>query len=142
MPRSGSAWLANFLTDGRCFCAHEPLADGHIDWSSGAVSGAICTAAALAGFKPPEGVRTYSLSRDPDAVNRSLVNSGLPAMDLSMYPTGGFVYERLFDIDYLESIWAEVVGLSFNKRRAEMLIEMNVQRDLSKLFNKLREGQR
>ena len=140
MPRSGSAWLSNFLTYGDSFCKHEPLAEGVMKFADSPVSGAVDTGAAFVGYLPPEGTRIFHLSRDIWEVQKSLMRIGLPTIDLSCYLTG-FEYGRLFDVGYLENLWGEVTGLPFNKERAEMLIEMNVQRDVEKLRKRLCLGQ-
>ena len=131
-PRSGSAWLANFLTYGDSFCKHEPLVDGRMVFADRPVSGAIDTGAAFIGYRPPEGTEIFHLSRDKVAVLSSLARLKTYKWDLSKYKTG-FEYERLFDIGYLEDLWNKVTGLQFDKERAEMLIEMNVQRDMAAL---------
>ena len=131
-PRSGSAWLSNFLTYGGSFCQHEPLANGGMFFTDHPVSGAVDTGASFVGYLPPEGVHTYHLYRDPLEVKRSLRRAGLPLYPMDDYKMG-FEYGRLFDFGYLEYVWGEVVGLPFDRARAEMLIELNVQRDISSL---------
>jgi len=103
------------------------------------VSGAIDTGAAFVGYRPPEGVRVFHLYRDPLEVRRSLRRAGLPVYDLSDY-RGGFEYGRLWDIGYLENLWGEITGLPFDRERAEMLINLNVQRDIGKLKKSLRNN--
>lgn len=137
-PRSGSAWLSNFLTYGGSFCQHEPMADGSgVYFPEYQVSGAIDTGAALIGYKPPEGVEIFHLARDRDEVVSSLQKIGLKPYDLSAYKSG-FRYRDLFDINYLEVLWGLVTHLPFDRNRAEMLIEMNVQRSITALLHRIR----
>ena len=136
-PRSGSAWLSNFLTYGGSFCQHEPLADGRLVFTHHEVSGAIDTGAAFVGFVPPDDCAVYHLYRDEVAVKRSLKSLGLPVYDLSRY-SQGFEYDRLFDVDYLEELWTDITSLPFDRARAEMLVEMNVQRSLPGIARRLR----
>lgn len=137
-PRSGSAWLSNFLTYGGSFCQHEPMADGSgVYFPEYPVSGAIDTGAALIGYKPPEGVEIFHLARDRDEVVSSLQKIGLKPYDLSAYKSG-FRYRDLFDINYLEVLWGLVTHLPFDRNRAEMLIEMNVQRSITALLHRIR----
>lgn len=135
-PRSGSAWLSNFLTYSGSFCQHEPLVNGGMYYPDYPVSGAIDTGAAFIGYAPPEGVDIFYLARDHIEVKASLVKAGLSAYDLSAYKSG-FRYRDLFDINYLEVLWGIVTGLPFDRDRAEMLIEMNVQRSIPAIKNRL-----
>ena len=136
-PRSGSAWLANFLTYGGSFCQHEPLAAGEMVWHHYPVSGAVDTGASFVHYVPPEGVEVFHLWRDLAEVNWSLRRMGLPTYDMGDYKRG-FDYQRLFDVGYLEEVWGKVTELPFDRPRAKMLIEMNVQRDLGLLSEKMR----
>lgn len=136
-PRSGSAWLSNFLTYGGSFCQHEPLAHGNgIYWPEYPVSGAIDTGAAYIGYKPPEGVEIFHLARDKQEVAASLKKMGLPSYDLTAYKSQ-FRYRDLFDVDYLEVLWGVVTHLPFDRNRTEALIEMNVQRSVSAIRSHL-----
>jgi hypothetical protein len=103
------------------------------------VSGAVDTGAALIGYTPPDGVEIFHLSRDLTEVAKSLQRIGLAAYDMSNYRRG-FEHSRLFDVGYLEWLWGIVTGLPFDRARAEMLIEMNVQRDMDKLRRRLWVG--
>jgi hypothetical protein len=136
-PRSGSAWLSNFLTYNGSFCAHEPLAHGNgIYWAEYPVSGAIDTGAAYVGYKPPEGVDIFHLSRDRLEIEESLKRIGLPSYNLAAYKSQ-FRYRDLFDVDYLEVLWGVVTKLPFDRNRTEALIEMNVQRSISAIRSHL-----
>lgn len=142
LPRSGSAWLANFLSYGDVFCRHEPLAEGPIKLEQHApISGAIDTAAWMWPNKLPAVCRLYALRREPRRVSRSLRHLELPddpdfqkfrdvTRDLIT-----FEYERLFDVEYLRGVWREIAGpdAMFHGERARQLISMNVQRDLGEL---------
>lgn len=139
-PRSGSAWLANFLTYGGSFCQHEPLADGVLEWPFYPVCGAVDTGAAYVGFEPPEDVEIFWLYRDPSEVRYSLRRAGLSAYDMSEYKRG-FEYKYLFELNYLEEVWDQVTRLPFDRLRAEILIEMNIQRDLASLDRRIRRSQ-
>lgn len=136
-PRSGSAWLSNFLTYAGSFCQHEPLADGGMYFPDYPVSGAIDTGAAFLGYRPPEGVEIFHLCRDKGEVAASLKKIRLPSYDLSAYQSG-FRYRDLFDVNYLETLWGLVTQLPFDRARTEMLIEMNVQRNIGALAHRVR----
>jgi hypothetical protein len=140
-PRSGSAWLSNFLTSGDCICVHEPLAysptlDGY------RVVGGVDTGGALFLDEIKErlpGVRLYSLVRDPKEVRKSLKALDLPDIEFPILDLPTFEYARLFDVGYLAGVWEELCGPGFDPVRAEMLIEMNIQRDLKRLVGKIKE---
>lgn len=133
MPRSGSAWLANFLTYDGCICLHDPLAGG--EWPDGhhALRGCVDTGAAHFLDRLPSGLRLYSLTRNAQDARDSLERLGLPVIESPAVDAPAFHYERLFDIGYLREIWAEIVGSPFDELRAAMLLEMNVQRDMDSL---------
>lgn len=138
MPRSGSAWLANFLTYGECFCFHEPLAGGPLE-RLGRPAEIVGCADTGAYLFPVKAEREYALIRHPQAVTYSLVKRGLmPLQDWQKFHerTKGLVtfrYEKLFDLGYLREVWAEIVGSSCPYDRAEQLIEMNIQHDIQTL---------
>lgn len=103
------------------------------------VSGAVDTGASFVGYMPPEGTLVFHLWRELSEVRDSLTDIGLPYYNFDSYRRG-FEYSRLFDIGYLGDLWCEVTGLPFDKNRAEMLIEMNVQRDIEKLRSRICRG--
>ena len=140
MPRSGSAWLANFLTYSGSFCQHEPLAGGSFRFSDYPVSGAVDTGAAFIGYEPPDGTLIFHLSRNVTDVAKSLRAIGLEPYDFANYWTGGFQYERLFDIGYLRELWIEVTRFPFDRERTLALMRMNVQTDLNQLRTLLWRG--
>lgn len=133
MPRSGSAWLANFLTYDGLVCHHDPLGRMSFD-EVNALDAAIDTGAYLfPGRLNAE--RSFALVRNREASNLSLKKIGLPM--ISEYqglelPT--FFYERLFDIGYLQDLWAQVRGEGFDAERARMLIDLNVQHFTDRLL--------
>jgi hypothetical protein len=135
-PRSGSAWLSNFLTYGGSFCQHEPLADGRMEFTDHPVSGAIDTGAALVGYLPPANTEVYHLWRNPLDVGISLRRMGLQAYNMCAYKRG-FEYNKLFNKFYIRDLWDRVTGLPYDEARAEMLIEMNVQRDLAAVAGRM-----
>lgn len=143
LPRCGSAWLANFLTYDVSFCYHEPLADGtqFKPAKVAPITGAIDTAAYRTDIRAP---RMYALTRSYHRINDSLEKlSPLHSTeDFSLFEqrTHGLItfhYENLFNLDYLSVIWKLIVGTPFNRARAELLIELNIQRDLDALVRRV-----
>lgn len=145
MPRSGSAWLSVFLSGSGASCRHEILADcgkpGDLasHYKSDMLIGAVDTGAAfLHGYVSQElpKVRKYCLLRDRQqsvaSLSRLIFNSE-HAVQKWMPDYPAFHYDQLFNLHYLRDLWAELIGTSFDEARAEQLLEMNIQRDLTKL---------
>jgi hypothetical protein len=132
MPRSGSAWLANFLThDGMVF-HHEPLGRMLVK-EVNQLEAVVDTGAYL--FPSLKADRCFSLVRNVVDCNRSLVKLGLPPIAEYQGIAGlTFFYERLFDVGYLAELWQEVRGPGFDKERAEVLIDLNVQHRLDRVL--------
>jgi hypothetical protein len=139
LPRSGSAWLSVFLTYENSFCYHEPLSEPEPlhDLFSRPGSGGVDTLA----YTRPELVgryRSFVLKRnyaDIEASSRRLgvgyqapkaeferVTKGLPEID----------YHKLRDLSYLQEVWDKIVSTAFDRDRARLLVDMNIQRDLEK----------
>lgn len=143
LPRSGSAWLSNFLTHGDCFCYHELAAERpDLELERQApVTGVVDTGIWMLPKRLPAGVRLYGLRREPRHVARSLRRAELDAdPDYQLFreitrDLITFEYERLFDIAYLRGVWRTIAGPQsmFHEERARRLISMNVQRDLDEL---------
>jgi hypothetical protein len=143
LPRSGSAWLANFLTYDVSFCYHEPLADGPLFTKPKLtpITGAIDTSAYRTYVEAP---RMFALTRKYDDVEASLrrlsPHHSIEDFDLFESKTKNLItfhYENLFTIEYLAVIWKLIVGTPFNRHRAELLVEMNIQRDLDALVRRV-----
>lgn len=140
-PRSGSAWLANFLSSGDCICIHEPLLYAP-PVTGYRVVGGIDTCAAFHVEQLRAGMpqlRLYALRRDPAEIRTSLERLGLPWLEYPPLELPTFEFRWLFDVTYLREVWAELNGPGFDPTRAEQLVEMNVQRDLSALQRRLQE---
>ena len=135
-PRSGSAWLSNFLTYDGVLCVHEPMVtpvpeSGH--WLVGGVD------TGAAHFPLPLSKRIYQLRRDEREVERSLRNMGLPYIATPMLEVKTWDYADLFTLDCLREIWAEIVGTPFDAIRASQLIEFNVQHSIAPLAARVRD---
>jgi hypothetical protein len=142
-PRSGSAWLANFLTYEGCLCIHEPTVWNNLQPSGHWLKGGIDTAAVhflsdvLVASDP--NTRVYQLRRNEEDVKASVDRLGLsytPTPDLGFKT---WRYEELFQLETLKGIWDEIVGTPIDENRARMLIEMNVQHDISVLKSRVEE---
>jgi hypothetical protein len=45
-------------------------------------------------------------------------------------------YEKLFDLGYLHDVWSAITGLPFDKERAKLAMEMNIQVDIKALLKR------
>jgi len=149
-PRSGSAWLANFLTiDGRAYCHHEPFADfkflEEIPRKAQRM-GIIDTGCwMLPNFSVPDSIPIYKLTRNEFDVQLSLVTKfgwdSPPHYDYSKFNqikgVRTFHYKDLFSVSYLEKVWDELIpNLPFCRPRALQLINLNIQVDPNRLVNR------
>jgi len=84
LPRSGTAWAANFLTTDQSLCLHDPLADMPLDELKQHAGGISCTAI----WMHPEFVydnikRWVILERDISEVNQYALDVGYPPINES-----------------------------------------------------------
>jgi hypothetical protein len=157
LPRSGSAWLSQFLSQPGSFCFHEPFADawgwenlhGCMMSRSEPCVGAIDTSAYQKDFVSIEDCQYYVLRRDVSEIAASLNRNGW-WMDLpreyqkleTCLKRSGIncieIHHKWFcDMDYLKNIWDSIVGAPFDKSRTELLREMNVQRNPRGVIDRL-----
>lgn len=159
LPRSRTAWLANFLTDGPSFCFHELLAETGPDFKemryrmeaierpSVGVSdsaGVLFHDAIVQEFGPD--VPVLLVDRDIagvyDALSRTafiaaqkvlpFAASQLERVRASHPNVLSVAFDELSDVATLFRVWTHCVGGGgFELERAKMLIRMNVQIDKS-----------
>lgn len=159
LPRSGSAWLSVFLSSSPGYCFHEPLADGGIDSLRGKLSGRAETSVGfvdtLAYQYRSEVIRAlptsrrYVLLREPSAIEASITKTFGIEFDLitayekfldATTDCYHIYYEHLHNLDYLAEIWGQIIGLGFDRQRAEYLMEMNIQRNPLAVAMRLKEA--
>lgn len=143
LPRSGSSWLSVFLSGPGAYCYHEPFADGgwiqlYEKWDrrSERVVGAIDTSAHQRNLGLQPDVNYFVLWRDKSAIQSSMrlrgwvmdLDSEISKLTRATVNCIPLYYNYLNEVNYLENIWGSIVGLPFDRERAEYLIEMNVQR--------------
>lgn len=136
-PRSGTTWLANWLTTDRSLCLHDPLAYAMPqDWPVDArVRGISCTGSYLL----PEWLQGY---RCPIAVierDRRDCDASLAALDLPAYgdvataaldDVNGrrFAFAALWDEAEAAKLWAYLLPqIPFDAIRYRLLRDMQVQ---------------
>lgn len=136
LPRSGTTWIANWLTTDRSLCLHDPFALGMPEaWPrDGRLRGISCTAGALmqkwlSGYNCPIAV----IDRSPVDCDQSLAKLGLP--DTSVYAhrllkTQGrrFAFDALWNEGAASELWSFLLpSIPFDRLRYRLLHNMQVQ---------------
>lgn len=148
LPRSGSAWLANFLSHGDMFCYHDPSATlgyNTVTYPREAViTGAVDTGAVL-GLMYPIPKKVAVLHRDFKAIKQSFLRyTGRefpPELSYGSFldTTRGMYriyFEEIFNkkssmklrLKTLQEVWEYFSYHPFDEYRARQLLDMNVQR--------------
>lgn len=153
LPRSGSAWLSNLLTDNRNLCAHEGIFQrGWEYWElNHRVPGAqgICDTSLWGDIDTFERHKAPKLVvvRDPRAVNMSLKKLGLGSLPLwaiqRLHQVSGqrLDFEALFDFRKLAPVVDRLTGgrIKLCAVRHAMLKEMYIERDIEPVIGDLYE---
>lgn len=152
LPRSGSAWLSQFLSQPGSFCYHEPLAD----WPDGFLdklearpepcTGAIDTSAYNVNIGFSKDWKVFALHRPLGEIRLSSEKLGFCVNWDNAYTkfrakvdnVEVIQYHLLSDIVYLRDLWHRVVGKGFDQERTEYLMEMNIQRSVNSVIARLR----
>ena len=165
LPRSGTAWLANFLTYGDAFCFHEGLfgcasLDQYAELFNGveesvvgnADTGAIFVLPAL--FKRYPDAKYVFVIRDLVDVSASIQSIGLSAAEvpaMADYLWWGIShidgaltvkFDDLFNQITLRKIWKHIgMPAPFPFRRTEMLRQMRVEDGICSGFGRFTDPQ-
>lgn len=136
LPRSGTTWLANWLTTESSLCLHDPFAVGMPDsWPADERRrGISCTGAWLM----PHWLGEYTcpiavIERDPASCDRSLAQLGLPPTSalielFEQAPGRRFAFESLWDEDGARALWDYLLPAQpFDPLRYRLLRAMHVQ---------------
>lgn len=138
LPRSGTTWVANWLTTDRATCWHDPcewaLPYDVERWAERRENAGIsCTGLWLLHAWDP-GVPTLCLDRCPDEVQESLAKAGLPLLPEVVFDLwDALPFRKIALAELLEPSRAEEVQrfllpeLPFNCDRHAQLARMNVQ---------------
>lgn len=147
LPRSRTAWLANLLTYENSHCFHDGLrfcnsfADVKPLFESAGTPIVGNCDSSLIMFLPkmleiyPD-AKVLVINRRWSEVSCSLNKMGLPAFSalsdmFEKFKAGGdspvIPYEDLSSVDTCEMIWDYLIGTPFNKKRFELLKDLNVQ---------------
>jgi hypothetical protein len=143
-PRSGTAWAANWLTDDHSFCHHDPLFERHYEDldsmdADGRVLGVACTGIAnFLEFLKGHPAKKVILHRRQDQVNDACVANGFPPVPMQFF-------KNLDAIEGLHVPWTWLFAKPenihrflfgdrrFDARRHQLLVGLNVQRDLEQI---------
>lgn len=141
LPRSGTTWLANWLTTDTTVCYHDPFAhslpeqlDGH-----GKRLGIACTGAYLF----PDWLAEHAcpvaiIERDPGVCDASLQAMGLPpttALRKRFYAARGrrWSFDDIWNETKARELWAFLLpGIAFDAVRYRLLGEMQIQPHMGK----------
>lgn len=133
LPRSGTAWAANWLTTDTTLCLHDPLAKYHHTELDGLVSDKRLGVACTGLWMHPEWLNAHParkviLHRDLAAINRSLDALGVePLRNQNL----GHIHGMHVPCDALwddpEPIWQHLTGLPMDWQRHNLLASLNVQ---------------
>lgn len=152
LPRSGTAWLANWFTTERSLCWHESLMKYRLDELDamphagyfGIAETALCLAS-------PAGLNEHKakkliVHRPLNEVNESLSYLDLPAMDWvgadNLNQIAGFHidFKDLFNAEKFRAAHESIMPTSFDGARFAFLRDMNIQNQAAiegcqKVFN-------
>jgi len=137
LPRSGTAWLANWLTTDKSLCLHDPFAASMPEhWEAGGKRlGISCTGSYLfprwvGALDCPVAV----IERDPDECAASLRAIGLPddvaPLERALRAVQGrrWHFADLWDEDKARELWGFLLPhVPFDAQRHRLLLDMRVE---------------
>ena len=152
LPRSRTAWLANFFTHGPSYCYHDPLVEceslddldkmeiqtdtEYVGFSDAAFSLMLDRLSVAYPFAPK-----IIVHRPLHIVRSSCEKVGLtpPPDGISLHAINGLhvQYQHLNEIPVLSAMWNHVIGKGFSERRARMLIDMKIESMLSETISRV-----
>lgn len=142
LPRSGTTWLANWLTTDRSLCLHDPFSIGlPATWPRDHRRfGIACTGAYWAMPKVLEGATVVVIERDPRDCEASVTALGFPAglmgeLQASLSQTAGyrFRFDDLWIEDEARKLWDVLMpSHPFDVLRYRLLAQMQVQPHMGK----------
>lgn len=141
LPRSGTTWLANWLTTESSLCLHDPFSAAlPEDWDSGGRRlGISCTGAyLLPKWLGAQRCPIAVIDRPYEECDRSLARVGMPKTThrmrclQSIAPGRRWRYEEIWQEKKARELWAFLLpGIPFDVQRYRLLTQMRVEPDLS-----------
>lgn len=135
LPRSGTTWLANWLTTDRSLCLHDPFNALPEQWpQDGRRRGISCTGAyLLPKWLGAQNCAVAVIERDPEACAASLAAAGLPGLDglpaaLAVADGRRWKFADLWDEDKARELWAFLLpDVPFDALRYRLLRDMRIE---------------
>jgi hypothetical protein len=145
LPRSGTTWVANWLTTDDTLCIHDPLYKYSLDQldtiESNKKLGVSCTGLwRFPDYLEAHPARKLIIHRDLNEINDSLANEmGVPTVSEKEAESLRDIYGihasfvDLFNPIIAKEIYETILEKSFDAERHAYLVELNVQPNFSKV---------
>lgn len=156
LPRSGTTWIANWLTTDRSLCLHDPFNQLPENWPRDErLFGVSCTGAyLLPRWLDAQNCAVAVIERDPEACEASLAAAGLPGLGglpaaISSADGRRWRFSDLWKEDAASELWAFLLpGIPFDALRYRLLRDMRIEpkeygADMdvaAELFRRYRQG--
>lgn len=134
LPRSGTTWLANWLTTDRTLCLHDPFQRALPEvWDAGGKRlGVSCTGAyLLPGWLESQSCPVAIVERDPVECDASLARMGLGStwpLRAAFRRAKGRRFQNIWDEANARELWEYLLpGIPFDAARYRLLRGFNVQ---------------
>jgi hypothetical protein len=139
-PRSGSTWVANWLTTDRSLCLHDPFALGMPEaWpSDDRLRGISCTGAYLlgdwlGGYSCPLAIIERDRADCDASLTRIGLQGGIPTPQLAALDGYRIAFDDLWQEDAARGLWAHLLpSVPFDVIRHRLLCDMQVQPHMGK----------
>ena len=142
LPRSGTTWLANWLTTDTTVCLHDPFAHGLPEtWErNGKTLGISCTGAYLfPAFIAAQSCPVAVIQRGPEECSKSLAGIGMEPITEAMQRALAKVEARRWEFGEIwqegkaRELWSYLLpAVPFDAQRYRLLSEMQIQPHLGK----------
>lgn len=139
LPRSGTTWVANWLTTDRSFCLHDPWLYGNVPaaWPApkpDRLFGISCTGSYVyEGWMKSLTCPIVKIIRDPNECEKSLAKFGfvgfIPRLDMHFASVNGLTIhmENLWKEDCARLVWNYLLHqIPFDDLRYRQLVDMHI----------------
>ena len=136
LPRSGTAWMANLLSNNGAVCLHESLADYNLAQLDAMPE--VAGISETAGVLLPDQINAHParkvvIIRDLTEINHSMMLQGLPDIPpvavqmLDKIEAPRIAFHQLFDYDVTATVYEYLTGNTLDERYFNQLKSYNVQ---------------